>query len=81
VIIDPYILAAEIRKLRDKKVAPEQNNLRISKRAHLIVPTHRLLDYVYETSKGAAKIGSTLKGIGPSYTDKVSRSGLRIGIQ
>lgn len=78
VIIDPYILAAELRKLRDKKVEPEKNLL-ISKRAHLIIPTHRLLDFVYETSKGASKIGSTLKGIGPSYTDKVSRSGLRIG--
>lgn len=78
VIIDPYILANEIRKLRAKNVTPEKN-LVISKRAHLIVPTHRALDYVYETSKGASKIGSTLKGIGPSYTDKVSRSGLRIG--
>lgn len=78
VIIDPYILAGELRKLRDKNVTPEKN-LRISKRAHLIIPTHRLLDYVYESSKGASKIGSTLKGIGPSYTDKVSRSGLRIG--
>lgn len=78
VIIDPYILSCELKKLRDKNVRPE-NNLLISKRAHLIVPTHRLLDFVYESSKGAAKIGSTLKGIGPSYTDKVSRSGLRIG--
>lgn len=78
VIIDPYILSCELKKLRDKNVKPE-NNLLISKRAHLIVPTHRLLDFVYENSKGAAKIGSTLKGIGPSYTDKVSRSGLRIG--
>lgn len=78
VIIDPYILSIEIKQLREKKVAPEKNLL-ISKRAHLIIPTHRLLDYVYETSKGASKIGSTLKGIGPSYTDKVSRSGLRMG--
>lgn len=78
VIIDPYILAIELKKLRDKKISPEKNLL-ISKRAHLIVPTHRALDYVYETSKGASKIGSTLKGIGPSYTDKVSRSGIRIG--
>ncbi|MGE5382748.1 MAG: adenylosuccinate synthase, partial [Omnitrophica WOR_2 bacterium] len=78
VIIDPYILSCEIKKLREKGVTPEKN-LVISKRAHLIIPTHRLLDYVYETSKGASKIGSTLKGIGPSYTDKVSRLGLRIG--
>lgn len=78
VIIDPYILSVEIKKLRAKNVAPEKNLL-ISKRAHLIIPTHRLLDFVYETTKGASKIGSTLKGIGPSYTDKVSRSGLRMG--
>lgn len=78
VIIDPYILANELRKLRDKNLNPEKNLL-MSKRAHLIVPTHRALDFVYETSKGASKIGSTLKGIGPSYTDKVSRSGIRIG--
>ncbi len=78
VIIDPYILAQEIRKLRDKGLTPEKNLL-ISKRAHLIIPTHRLLDYVYEESKGASKIGSTLKGIGPTYTDKVARAGLRVG--
>lgn len=78
VIIDPYILMGELKQLRAKKVTPE-HNLLISKRAHLILPTHRVLDFVYETSKGASKIGSTLKGIGPSYTDKTSRSGLRIG--
>lgn len=78
VIIDPNILANEVRKLRAKGVKPELNMV-ISKRAHLILPTHRLLDSVYEASKGALKIGSTLKGIGPSYTDKVSRNGLRIG--
>lgn len=77
-IIDPFILMGELKQLRVKKVTPEQNLL-ISKRAHLILPTHRVLDFVYETSKGATKIGSTLKGIGPSYTDKVSRNGLRIG--
>lgn len=78
VIIDPYILMCELKKLREKNVAPEKNLL-ISKRAHLIVPGHRLLDFVFEASKGAAKIGSTLKGIGPSYTDKVARAGIRIG--
>ncbi|HLO92390.1 MAG TPA: adenylosuccinate synthase [Lentimicrobium sp.] len=78
VIIDPYILANEIKKLREKNVEPEKN-LVISKRAHLITPTHRALDFVYESAKGASKIGSTLKGIGPSYTDKVSRAGIRIG--
>ncbi len=78
VIIDPYILMCELKRLRDKNVTPEKNLL-ISKRAHLITPGHRLLDFVYETSKGASKIGSTLKGIGPSYTDKVARSGIRTG--
>lgn len=78
VIIDPYVLSKEIIKLREKGVTPEKNLL-ISKRAHLIIPTHRLLDQVYETSKGTSKIGSTLKGIGPTYTDKVSRLGLRMG--
>jgi adenylosuccinate synthase len=53
--------------------------LQIAKRAHLILPTHRILDAAQESAKGVAKIGSTLKGIGPAYTDKVSRNGLRIG--
>lgn len=78
VIIDPYTLAKEIKKLREIGVEPA-NNLRISKRAHLIVPTHRLLDSVQEISKGNAKIGSTLKGIGPAYTDRTARHGLRMG--
>jgi len=78
VIIDPYIFNQEIEKLRLSGVKPEQN-LYISKKAHLILPSHRLLDAVYEKSKGKNKIGSTLKGIGPSYTDKVSRTGLRVG--
>jgi len=78
VILDPYIFNKEIEKLRLSGVHPE-NNLYISKKAHLILPTHRLLDAVYEQSKGKNKIGSTLKGIGPCYTDKISRTGLRIG--
>ena len=78
VIIDPYTLAIEIKKLRKLGVEPS-NNLRISKRAHLIVPTHRLLDSVQEAAKGNAKIGSTLKGIGPAYTDRTARHGLRMG--
>ena len=78
VIIDPYTLAIEIKKLREIGVEPA-NNLRISKRAHLIVPTHRLLDRVQEAAKGSAKIGSTLKGIGPAYTDRTARQGLRMG--
>ncbi len=78
VIIDPYTLAKEIKKLRERGAEPTRN-LRISKRAHLIVPTHRLLDNVQEAAKGTSKIGSTLKGIGPAYTDKTARHGLRIG--
>lgn len=78
VIIDPYIFNKEIQKLRLSNVKPEKN-LFVSKKAHLILPSHRLLDAVYEKSKGAQKIGSTLKGIGPCYTDKISRTGLRVG--
>jgi adenylosuccinate synthase len=78
VIIDPYILQNEIQNLKQNNVTVE-NNLLISRKAHLILPTHRLLDAVYENSKGNAKIGSTLKGIGPTYTDKTARLGLRIG--
>jgi len=78
VIIDPRILAREIASLRERGALPEKN-LYISKRAHLILPTHRLIDNVFEASKGNSKIGSTLKGIGPAYTDKVARHGLRIG--
>ena len=51
----------------------------ISKKAHLILPTHRILDAAYEAAKGSAKIGTTGKGIGPTYTDKVSRNGMRVG--
>lgn len=78
VIIDPYIFNEEIIKLRESGVKPE-TNLFVSKKAHLILPSHRLLDAVYEKSKGKLKIGSTLKGIGPCYTDKISRTGLRVG--
>ncbi len=77
VIIDPLILRREIEQLREKGIEPK-NNLLISKKAHLILPSHRLLDAVYEQSKGDKKIGSTLKGIGPTYTDKVARLGLRM---
>ncbi|MBL7905026.1 MAG: adenylosuccinate synthase [Bacteroidales bacterium] len=78
VIIDPCILARELKSLRERGAEPEKN-LVISKRAHLILPTHRLIDNVQEASKGKQKIGSTLKGIGPAYTDKIARNGLRIG--
>jgi len=78
VIIDPYILFKEIDALHAANLKPV-DNLFISRRAHLILPSHRLLDAAYEASKGEEKIGSTLKGIGPAYTDKYSRSGLRVG--
>ncbi len=78
VIIDPFIFNKELDKLNENNIAA-QENLLISKKAHLILPTHRLLDAAYEASKGKEKIGSTLKGIGPTYTDKIARLGLRIG--
>lgn len=78
VIIDPFIFNREIQNLRNNKIHIG-DNLLISRKAHLILPTHRLLDAVYEKAKGEAKIGSTLKGIGPTYTDKTARWGLRIG--
>ncbi len=78
VIIDPFIFFREVDGLREAGIHPEKN-LVISRRAHLILPTHRLLDAAYEMEKGADKIGSTLKGIGPTYTDKYGRNGLRVG--
>lgn len=56
-----------------------KKQLSISKKAHLILPTHRILDAAYEAAKGSAKIGTTGKGIGPTYTDKISRNGMRVG--
>jgi adenylosuccinate synthase len=78
VIIDAFILARELEEIKAVGVEPAQNLL-ISKKAHLITPTHRMLDAAYERFKGDRKIGSTLKGIGPTYTDKVARTGLRMG--
>lgn len=78
VVLDPAIFKMEIAKL-EAAGQSLTSKLFISKKAHLILPTHRLLDAAYEASKGASKIGSTLKGIGPTYTDKVSRNGLRVG--
>jgi adenylosuccinate synthase len=78
VVLDPIVFKAEIHKL-DKFNLEVRKNLFISKKATLIVPTHRLLDQAYEKAKGENKIGSTLKGIGPSYVDKISRQGLRVG--
>jgi len=78
VVIDPLILKKEIDKLKEKQVDARQN-LQISKRAHLILPSHRLLDAASELAMGEYKIGSTLKGIGPCYTDKTARNGIRVG--
>ena len=78
VIIDPFVFMQEVVKLSEVGIHAV-NNLLISHRAHLILPTHRLLDAAYESQKGDGKIGSTLKGIGPSYTDKYGRNGIRFG--
>lgn len=78
VIVDPFILNKEIDGLKNAGYNPE-SNLLLSLKAHVILPTHRLLDACYESLKGKDKIGSTLKGIGPTYTDRVARKGLRIG--
>ncbi len=78
VIIDPYIFVRELENLEENGISTS-NNLLISKKAHLILPTHRFLDAAYEQAKGKAKIGSTLKGIGPTYTDKTARLGIRVG--
>jgi len=78
VIIDPHVMREEIKNLTDGGIEVGENLL-VSRKSHLILPTHRLLDAVYEKAKGDKKIGSTLKGIGPTYTDKTSRNGLRVG--
>lgn len=78
VVVDPVILADEIRAI-EAKTGPITGKLQISKRAQLILPTHRMLDAASEAAKGKSKIGSTLKGIGPTYMDKTGRNGLRIG--
>ena len=78
VVIDPVILQEEIEAI-EAKSGDITAKLLISKRAHLILPTHRMLDAASEAAKGKAKIGSTLKGIGPAYMDKTGRNGLRIG--
>ena len=78
VVIDPVIFQKELDKLAPFNI-DIKNRLVISKRAHLILPTHRLLDAASEAAKGKNKIGSTLKGIGPTYMDKTGRNGLRVG--
>ena len=78
VVIDPVIFKREIDALVERGV-DSTKSLVISRKAHLIMPTHGLLDAASEQAKGKAKIGSTLKGIGPTYMDKTGRNGLRIG--
>ena len=78
VVLDPIILKKEIEGL-GKFSIDYQKNLVVSKKATIIIPTHKLLDAAYEHSKGDKKIGSTLKGIGPTYQDKIGRSALRVG--
>ncbi|MBO98458.1 MAG: adenylosuccinate synthase [Flavobacteriales bacterium] len=77
VVIDPIIFDNEIKSI--SKLNVKISKLLISKKAHLILPTHKLLDAASEKAKGKEKIGSTLKGIGPTYMDKTGRNGLRIG--
>jgi adenylosuccinate synthase len=78
VVIDPIVFKKEIDSI--KKLGFDlSKNLYISKKAHLILPTHRILDAASEQKKGVTKIGSTLKGIGPTYKDKIGREGLRVG--
>lgn len=78
VVIDPITLNAELSKLNALGIALDKS-LFIARKAHLILPTHRMLDAASESAKGAGKIGSTLKGIGPTYMDKTGRNGLRVG--
>ncbi len=78
VVLDPIVFKKEIEALAKFEINL-QANLFISKKTQLILPTHKLLDAAYEKSKGKDKIGSTLKGIGPSYQDKIARNGLRVG--
>ncbi|RMG19092.1 MAG: adenylosuccinate synthase [Bacteroidetes bacterium] len=78
VVLDPVTLKAEIEKLQQVGV-DVRSKLLISRRAHLILPTHKLLDAASEAAKGDQKIGSTLRGIGPTYMDKTGRNGLRVG--
>jgi adenylosuccinate synthase len=78
VVIDPVIFKKEIEGLKPYNI-DFKSKLLISKKAHIILPTHRLLDAASEASKGKLKIGSTLKGIGPTYMDKTGRNGIRVG--
>jgi len=78
VVLDPVAFKKEVDELKAHGLE-FQERLKISKKAHLILPSHRILDAASEASKGKTKIGSTLKGIGPAYMDKTGRNGLRVG--
>ena len=78
VVLDPVTFKGECENIA-KTGVPVKERIVVSKKAHLILPTHRLLDAANEAAMGKGKIGSTLKGIGPTYTDKISRNGLRVG--
>jgi len=78
VVLDPVVFRQELQKLTDRGVEWAQN-LYISKKAQLILPSHRALDRISEEARGSTRIGSTLKGIGPTYSDKIGRVGLRVG--
>jgi adenylosuccinate synthase len=78
VVIDPTTLSAELDKL-DEAAVDYTDRLFVARKAHLILPTHRLLDAARENAKGKRKIGSTLRGIGPTYMDKTGRNGMRVG--
>ena len=78
VVLDPITFRQECENIA-KTGVPVKERIKVAKKTHLILPTHRLLDAANEAAMGKGKIGSTLKGIGPTYTDKVSRNGLRVG--
>ncbi len=78
VVLDPIVFRKEVNALEKYNINLKEN-LFISKKAQIIIPTHKLLDKAYEQAMGENKIGSTQRGIGPTYTDKVSRQGLRVG--
>ena len=78
VVIDPAALLEEIKQLQEMNISV-RDNLRISNNAHLVMPYHLLFDQLRESRKGTQKIGTTGRGIGPTYEDKVARSGIRLG--
>src|SRR3990167_4313594 len=79
VVIDPVTLKKEIEKLLSSEISDVKERLLISKRASLILPTHKALDSASEKSQGDGKIGSTLRGVGPAYQSKIGRTALRVG--